>query len=70
VTLFCCLPFGIVSIVFAAQVNAKAAAGDVQGVLEALRKARVWTQVSFLCGLIPAILGFLFAIVRSTLGWR
>ncbi len=31
VTAFCCLPFGIVSIVFAAQVNGKVAAGDVRG---------------------------------------
>ena len=32
-TLFCCLPLGIVSIVFAAQVNGKLAAGDVAGAL-------------------------------------
>jgi len=39
-TLFCCLPLGIVSIVFAAQVNSKHAAGDVAGALEASRKAK------------------------------
>jgi len=30
-TLFCCLPFGIVAIVFAAQVDGKLAAGDYNG---------------------------------------
>ena len=29
-TLFCCLPAGIVSIVYAAQVNGKLAAGDIR----------------------------------------
>ena len=38
-TLFCCLPFGIVWIVFAAQVNSRAAAGDVQGAQVASQKA-------------------------------
>lgn len=33
-TLFCCLPLGIASIVFAAQVNGKHAAGDVAGAQE------------------------------------
>jgi hypothetical protein len=41
-TLFCCLPLGIVSIVYAAQVDGKLAAGDVAGAREASRKAGVW----------------------------
>ena len=31
VTLFCCLPFGVVAIIQAAQVNSKLQAGDVAG---------------------------------------
>ena len=31
VTLFCCLPFGIVAIVYAAQVNGRLQAGDIAG---------------------------------------
>ncbi|MFZ3275199.1 MAG: CD225/dispanin family protein, partial [Lutibacter sp.] len=34
VTIFCCLPFGIVGIVFAAQVNAKFDAGDYEGAIK------------------------------------
>jgi hypothetical protein len=52
VTIFCCLPFGIVSIVFAAQVNGKVAAGDVAGAREVSNKARTWAWVSFWLGLV------------------
>ena len=41
-TLFCCMPFGIAAIVFAAQVNTKLAAGDVAGAMESSRKAKMW----------------------------
>src|SRR5262245_2690227 len=40
VTLFCCLPLGIVSIVFAAQVNSKVAAGDYAGAQKASDQAK------------------------------
>lgn len=41
-TLFCCLPLGIVSIVYASQVDGKRAAGDIAGAREASRKAGFW----------------------------
>jgi hypothetical protein len=41
-TIFCCQPFGIVSIVFAAQVSGKQAAGDIAGALDASKKAKTW----------------------------
>lgn len=47
VTIFCCLPFGIVSIVYAAQVNGKLAAGDVSGAMQASSSARTWAWVAF-----------------------
>ncbi len=47
VTIFCCLPFGIVSIVFAAQVNGKVAAGDYAGATATSNKAKTWAWVSF-----------------------
>jgi hypothetical protein len=45
-TVFCCLPLGIVSIVFAAQVNGKWAMGDVAGAQESADKAKkfaIWS---------------------------
>jgi len=43
VTVLCCLPFGIVGIVQAAQVNAKAQGGDITGAEECARKAKKWS---------------------------
>lgn len=45
-TVCCCLPTGIVAIVYAYQVNAKLAHGDVTGAQESSRKARRWIVVS------------------------
>jgi hypothetical protein len=41
-TVLCCLPLGIASIVFAAQVNNKYAMGDVAGAQESSRKAKLF----------------------------
>ena len=46
-TIFCCLPFGIVSIVYAAQVNAKWQAQDYEGAMNSSRNAKIWAWVSF-----------------------
>lgn len=64
VTLFCCLPFGIVAIVYAAQVNGKVAAGDSYGALDASRKAKTWCWVSFGCGLAVSLL-YLMGVILS-----
>jgi hypothetical protein len=50
-TILCCLPFGVVGIVFASKVNALRAIGDIAGAQEASRKARMWTMISFGIGL-------------------
>jgi len=41
----CCFPLGIISIVFAAQVNGKVAAGDTQGALDASKKAKMFSYI-------------------------
>lgn len=35
VTIFCCVPLGIPAIVYAAQVNGRIQAGDIQGAMDA-----------------------------------
>jgi len=62
VTLFCCLPFGIPAIVFAAQVNGKLTKGDYEGAVKASRNAMIWCWVAFATGLIVFIFGILAAI--------
>ncbi len=57
-TLFCCLPLGIVSIVYAAQVDGKRAAGDLAGAREASRKAGNWALASALA--MPVLLALWF----------
>ncbi|MCA9333460.1 CD225/dispanin family protein [Candidatus Saccharibacteria bacterium] len=52
VTLFCCLPFGIPAIVYAAGVNGKIQAGDIKGAMAASAKARMWCWISFGLGII------------------
>jgi len=54
-TLFCCQILGIVSIVFAAQVNSRWNSGDIQGALDASKNAKLWAWIAFGSGLIIAI---------------
>ena len=68
VTLFCCLPFGIVAIVYAAQVSGKVAAGDIPGALECSRKASMWCWLSFWLGLIPMLIYLAIMVIGGIAG--
>ena len=63
-TLLCCWPAGIVSIIFAAQVNGKLASGDYAGAVDASNKAKTWAWVSFGGGLVAVVL-YVIAIAAS-----
>ena len=41
----CCFPLGIISIIFAAQVNGKVTAGDMAGALDASKKAKLFSFI-------------------------
>ncbi len=47
VTIFCCQPFGIVAIIFAAKVDGLVARGDIAGAMDASKKAKTWAWVGF-----------------------
>lgn len=51
VSVFCCWPLAIVAIIFAAQVNGKVAAGDIQGAMDASKKAKLFSYISIGLGL-------------------
>lgn len=61
-TLFCCLPLGIPSIVFAAQVNSKYANGDVAGAMESSAKAKKFAIWSAVAGVIVTGLYIVFLV--------
>ena len=61
-TLFCCLPTGIASIVFASRANSKAATGDIPGALADAAKAKMWLWLSVIPGFLIGALGILAAI--------
>lgn len=67
-TLFCCLPLGIVSIVYAAQVDGRRAAGDIAGARESARKAGFWAICSALAVPVLLLLWFLFFGGLAVLG--
>ena len=54
--MLCCLPLGVASIVFAAQVNGKWAAGDVAGAQAASEKAKKFAIWSAVVGVVVAVI--------------
>ena len=68
-TLFCCLPAGIVSIVYAAQVNSKLAVGDRAGAIQSSENAKKWAWVSFGVGL-AAVVIYIVVIVGAGVSTR
>ena len=50
-TIFCCLPAGIVSIVYAARVNGQIAQSNVEGAKRSSEQAKLWAWISFGIGI-------------------
>lgn len=53
-TVLCCMPAGVVAIVFAAQVSQRYYAGDYEGAERNSRRAQIWIIVSFVLGLLSS----------------
>lgn len=58
-TIFCCLPFGIVSIVYAAKVDGLWNAGELPEAIDASQKARQWALVSLIVSLVCGVIYFI-----------
>lgn len=59
VTLFCCLPFGIVGIIHASKVSSLFAQGNYDEALQASQNAGKWTKIAFFCGLACIIISLI-----------
>jgi hypothetical protein len=60
ISLLCCWPLAIVAIIFAAQVNGKVAAGDIQGAMDASKKAKLFSFIAIGIGI---VIGIVYAIL-------
>ena len=67
VTILCCLPFGIVGIINAANVNSRWAAGDFEGAERAAAEAKKWTKIGFIVGII-VIVGYVILVFTAGIG--
>lgn len=66
-TIFCCLPFGVAAIVFAAQVNGKYQMGDYAGAQQSAQRAKTFTIVSAAVGVVVIAI-YIVALAAGAFG--
>ena len=64
-TCCCCLPFGIVSIVYASSVDSKMAAGDIAGARAASNNAQTWMWLAFGVGIVVILITIIFSVIPA-----
>lgn len=67
-SLLCCWPLSIVAIIFAAQVNGKVAAGDIQGAMDASKKAKLFSFIAIGIGLGLGLIYLVLMVLGVGLG--
>jgi heme/copper-type cytochrome/quinol oxidase subunit 2 len=67
-TIFCCLPLGVASIIFATQVNSKLESGDVAGAIEASRKAKMFMFIAVGSGLLVWVICIVLVVFVFGIG--
>jgi hypothetical protein len=68
ISIFCCWPLAIPAIIFAAQVNGKAAAGDVAGAQDASKKAKMFSFIAIGLGLLLGVIYGIMMILGMSMG--
>lgn len=64
-TLFCCLPLGVVSIVYAAKVDGLYRSGDYAGAQAAADDAKKYAQYGAICGIIAGVIYFFVGLAGA-----
>lgn len=69
ITIFCCLPFGIASIIHASRVSSSYVLGNYDYALEQSRKADKWANIGLIVGIVYYLIymGIVLAAVISEL---
>ena len=67
-TVFCCLPIGVVSIIYATQVNSKIQAGDFAGAMAASKNAKLWAIIAAAVWIVLVVLYLIFMVVIGGIG--
>ncbi len=67
-TVFCCLPGGIVAIVYSGKVNTALALGDYNAALETSKKAKMWNIIGLSVGLVFSVLYVSLSLVPMIMG--
>jgi Interferon-induced transmembrane protein len=60
--LACCIPHGLISLIFALQVDKKAAAGDIAGATNSAKQARLWALISIILAVVGGVIAVVFGL--------
>lgn len=64
-TVLCCLPLGIVSIVYSNKVSSLWAQGQYGAAQAASASAKKWAMISAIVGVVGAVIGIIFYIIMA-----
>ena len=67
-TLCCCLPFGVVGIVFSAKINSAMLAGNLEEAQNNAKMARIWIIVSFAIGILTWLIYMVLIVTGAVSG--
>lgn len=68
VTVLCCMPFGVVSIIYAAKVDGLVARGDIAGATAASKSAKTWVMAAVISWFVIAAIYAVLIIAAGASG--
>ena len=69
VSLGCCLPHGLIALIFAMQVNKKETAGDIDGATKAAKQAKMFAMISIIVAVVWIVVATIFGLFGLILGY-